>query len=246
MTPTRFRSGGRALDPVRRRRMFAGLGARRGERPRRVRHPPATPPGPWCESSRPVPEGLAGSAGTGASSGSWPRWWVRRGLRPLDLPLDVQGTAFQSGSGALRRIPAYATVTYREIARRRAEGRPSSRAACAERLAVAIPCHRVVRSDGALGYRWGVERKRALLAGGRVVTAGNGHPGEGLEVAQPFRRLLSVWRRGADVGQRGPRLVGPFSGPALRGVHPRPGRDYQMVSGAWRPRTESRGLSLTR
>ena len=86
----------------------------------------------------------------------------------LDLPLDVRGTAFQQRVWrALRRIPAGATASYADIARR--IGSPKSvRAvaqACAENaLAVAIPCHRVVRSDGGLsGYRWGVERKRALL-----------------------------------------------------------------------------------
>lgn len=87
----------------------------------------------------------------------------------LDLPLDIGGTAFQQRVWtALRAIPPGRTATYAEIAR--AIGAPAAvRAvalACgANRLAVAIPCHRVVRSDGALsGYRWGVARKRALLA----------------------------------------------------------------------------------
>ena len=86
----------------------------------------------------------------------------------LDLPLDVRGTAFQQRVWqALRDIPAGATATYSEIAGR--IGAPKAvRAvaqACASNgLAVAIPCHRVVRNDGALaGYRWGVQRKRALL-----------------------------------------------------------------------------------
>jgi AraC family transcriptional regulator of adaptative response/methylated-DNA-[protein]-cysteine methyltransferase len=86
----------------------------------------------------------------------------------LDLPLDVRGTAFQQRVWqALREIPAGATVTYGEIAAR--IGAPRSvravAGACAANpLAVAIPCHRVVRTDGTLsGYRWGVERKRALL-----------------------------------------------------------------------------------
>jgi AraC family transcriptional regulator, regulatory protein of adaptative response / methylated-DNA-[protein]-cysteine methyltransferase len=67
----------------------------------------------------------------------------------------------------LREIPAGSTVSYREIARR--IGAPSSiravaHACAANPLAIAIPCHRVVRSDGGLaGYRWGVERKQALL-----------------------------------------------------------------------------------
>lgn len=87
----------------------------------------------------------------------------------LDLPLDIRGTAFQQRVWeALRRVPAGETVSYAEIAARIGSPR-SVRAvaqACASNtLAVAIPCHRVVRSDGALsGYRWGVERKRELLA----------------------------------------------------------------------------------
>ncbi|WP_232628840.1 bifunctional DNA-binding transcriptional regulator/O6-methylguanine-DNA methyltransferase Ada [Methylobacterium sp. Leaf118] len=88
--------------------------------------------------------------------------------RAHDLPLDIGGTAFQQRVWeALRRIPAGTTASYAEIAR--AIGEPASvRAvamACgANRIAVAIPCHRVVRSDGALsGYRWGVARKAALL-----------------------------------------------------------------------------------
>jgi AraC family transcriptional regulator of adaptative response/methylated-DNA-[protein]-cysteine methyltransferase len=89
--------------------------------------------------------------------------------RGLDLPLDLEGTAFQRRVWrALRAIPAGATASYTDIARRIAAPR-SSRAvaqACgANPVALAIPCHRVVRNDGALsGYRWGVARKRALLA----------------------------------------------------------------------------------
>jgi AraC family transcriptional regulator of adaptative response/methylated-DNA-[protein]-cysteine methyltransferase len=87
----------------------------------------------------------------------------------LDLPLDVRGTAFQQRVWqALRKIPAGATASYSDIARR--IGAPKSvravaQACAANAIALAIPCHRVVRNDGALsGYRWGVERKRALLA----------------------------------------------------------------------------------
>ena len=87
----------------------------------------------------------------------------------LDLPLDIRGTAFQQRVWeALCKVPAGETVSYAEIAAR--VGNPKSvravaQACAANRLAVAIPCHRVVRSDGALsGYRWGVERKQALLA----------------------------------------------------------------------------------
>ena len=86
----------------------------------------------------------------------------------LDLPLDMRGTAFQQRVWqALREIPVGSTASYLDIARR--IGAPKSvravaRACGANALAVAIPCHRVVRSDGGLsGYRWGVERKRALL-----------------------------------------------------------------------------------
>jgi AraC family transcriptional regulator of adaptative response/methylated-DNA-[protein]-cysteine methyltransferase len=86
----------------------------------------------------------------------------------LDLPLDVRGTAFQERVWqALREIPLGSTASYAEIAQR--IGAPTSMRAVAQacganRLAVAIPCHRVVRSDGNLsGYRWGVERKRQLL-----------------------------------------------------------------------------------
>jgi AraC family transcriptional regulator, regulatory protein of adaptative response / methylated-DNA-[protein]-cysteine methyltransferase len=86
----------------------------------------------------------------------------------LNLPLDVRGTAFQQRVWqALQEIPAGATVSYAEIARR--IGAPKAvravAGACtANNLAVAIPCHRVVRTDGSLsGYAWGVERKRVLL-----------------------------------------------------------------------------------
>ncbi|HLK40523.1 MAG TPA: bifunctional DNA-binding transcriptional regulator/O6-methylguanine-DNA methyltransferase Ada [Polyangiaceae bacterium] len=92
--------------------------------------------------------------------------------RPADgaaLPLDVRGTAFQERVWkALGRIPAGKTMSYAELAR--AVGAPGSaravaRACAANPVAVAIPCHRVVRTDGnAAGYRWGVERKRVLLA----------------------------------------------------------------------------------
>jgi AraC family transcriptional regulator, regulatory protein of adaptative response / methylated-DNA-[protein]-cysteine methyltransferase len=89
-------------------------------------------------------------------------------VNDLKLPLDVRGTAFQQKVWqALRKIPAGSTASYTEIARR--IGAPQSaravaQACAANALAVAVPCHRVVRSDGALsGYRWGIARKRALL-----------------------------------------------------------------------------------
>lgn len=86
----------------------------------------------------------------------------------LDLPLDVQGTAFQRRVWqALTDIPAGSTASYSEIAARIGSPkavRAVAQACAANGLAVAIPCHRVVRNDGGLsGYRWGVERKRALL-----------------------------------------------------------------------------------
>lgn len=86
----------------------------------------------------------------------------------LDLPLDIRGTGFQERVWrALQAIPAGATRSYGEIAR--AIGRPGAaravgRAVAANRLAVAIPCHRAVPAAGGTGgYRWGSERKRALL-----------------------------------------------------------------------------------
>jgi AraC family transcriptional regulator, regulatory protein of adaptative response / methylated-DNA-[protein]-cysteine methyltransferase len=93
---------------------------------------------------------------------------VDKGAQPFDLPLDIRGTAFQRRVWeVLRTIPAGQTASYREVARR--VGSPQAvravASACAANpLAVAIPCHRVISSDGALaGYRWGIERKRWLL-----------------------------------------------------------------------------------
>ena len=93
---------------------------------------------------------------------------VEEPLRGADLPLDVRGTAFQRRVWqALRRIPVGETASYADIARR--IGQPSATRAVAQAcganaLALAIPCHRVVRTDGGLaGYRWGIERKRVLL-----------------------------------------------------------------------------------
>jgi AraC family transcriptional regulator of adaptative response/methylated-DNA-[protein]-cysteine methyltransferase len=105
---------------------------------------------------------------------SFERWvaqvvgFVEQPRLGLDLPLDVRGTAFQQRVWqALQKIPAGTTASYSEIAQR--IGAPKSvravaGACAANALAVAIPCHRVVRTDGGLsGYRWGVARKRALL-----------------------------------------------------------------------------------
>ncbi len=87
----------------------------------------------------------------------------------LDLPLDIRGTAFQHRVWqALRKIPAGETASYAEIARRIGApkaARAVARACAKNAIAVAIPCHRVVCTDGAIsGYRWGTARKRALLA----------------------------------------------------------------------------------
>ena len=87
----------------------------------------------------------------------------------LDLPLDIRGTAFQQRVWrALQDIPVGRTVSYAELARRIGSPkavRAVAGACAANSIAVAIPCHRVVRNDGSLsGYAWGVDRKRALIA----------------------------------------------------------------------------------
>ncbi|WP_374829241.1 bifunctional DNA-binding transcriptional regulator/O6-methylguanine-DNA methyltransferase Ada [Paenochrobactrum pullorum] len=93
---------------------------------------------------------------------------IENPAQKFELPLDIQGTVFQQKVWqALRNIPSGKTTSYSDLANR--IGQPSaSRAvagACgANKIAVIIPCHRVIRNDGGLsGYRWGVERKRALL-----------------------------------------------------------------------------------
>jgi len=103
--------------------------------------------------------------------GAWARAVVDR-LRPRpaasEIPLDIRGTAFQRRVWEeLRRIPAGQTRTYSEIARR--IGRPEAvravaRACATNSISVVVPCHRVVGKNGSLtGYRWGIERKQALL-----------------------------------------------------------------------------------
>ena len=86
----------------------------------------------------------------------------------LDLPLDIRGTAFQQRVWqALREIPAGKTLGYSQLAQK--IGKPKAvravaSACAANKIAVAIPCHRIVRNDGALsGYRWGLARKASLL-----------------------------------------------------------------------------------
>jgi len=102
--------------------------------------------------------------------------WVARTIAYIDwpeglfqLPLDVQGTAFQQKVwAALRDIPLGETATYAEVAQfvdRPSATRAVANACGANPVAVAVPCHRVCRADGGLGgYRWGVERKRLLLS----------------------------------------------------------------------------------
>lgn len=107
-----------------------------------------------------------------AALAAWAERVVRFVTRPaeqLDLPLDIRGTAFQAQVWrALQKIPPGSTATYTEVAA--ALGRPQAvravaQACASNKLAVLVPCHRVVRNDGELaGYRWGIERKRALLA----------------------------------------------------------------------------------
>jgi AraC family transcriptional regulator of adaptative response/methylated-DNA-[protein]-cysteine methyltransferase len=94
--------------------------------------------------------------------------FVERPHRDAELPLDIGGTVFQQRVWrALQAIPPGTTATYSEIAER--IGSPKSvravaQACAANAIAIVIPCHRVVRSDGSLsGYRWGIERKRVLL-----------------------------------------------------------------------------------
>jgi AraC family transcriptional regulator of adaptative response/methylated-DNA-[protein]-cysteine methyltransferase len=94
--------------------------------------------------------------------------YVEQPSRGLDLPLDVRGTAFQQRVWqALRAIPAGERQSYAQVAARLGEphaARAVAQACSANPLAVAIPCHRVVRTDGALsGYRWGLARKQVLL-----------------------------------------------------------------------------------
>jgi AraC family transcriptional regulator, regulatory protein of adaptative response / methylated-DNA-[protein]-cysteine methyltransferase len=86
----------------------------------------------------------------------------------VDLPLDIRGTPFQQKVwAALRAIPAGVTTTYSALTGCIGElkaVRAVASACAANKLAVVIPCHRVLRTDGSLsGYRWGMQRKRALI-----------------------------------------------------------------------------------
>jgi AraC family transcriptional regulator of adaptative response/methylated-DNA-[protein]-cysteine methyltransferase len=112
----------------------------------------------------------------------------------LDLPLDIRGTAFQQRVWqALRRVPPGHTVSYAELARRigaPASARAVAQACAANALAVAVPCHRVVRTDGSLsGYRWGIERKRRLLQRERKAEVTEMHPARHDHTPQEERRI---------------------------------------------------------
>ncbi|HKM36811.1 MAG TPA: methylated-DNA--[protein]-cysteine S-methyltransferase [Thiopseudomonas sp.] len=90
-------------------------------------------------------------------------------LTPLDFPLDIHGSDFQKSVWAvLQTIPVGQTLSYSEVAERLGKpkaARAVANACAANPLALVIPCHRILRADGGIsGYRWGVERKRALLA----------------------------------------------------------------------------------
>lgn len=102
--------------------------------------------------------------------------YLRMPAGSLDLPLDVQGTAFQQQVWqVLRSVPAGETTTYGQVARK--IGKPNAvravaRAIASNHLAVAIPCHRVIGTDGKLhGYRWGLQRKQQLLEREREANA---------------------------------------------------------------------------
>ena len=172
MTPGRGGAAARARRSALYGRDRARLGAGRGDRARhlhdRARRRSRRAWRPRCgNASRPPrswPTTPSSRTGPNGSCGSSPR-----PIANLDLPLDIRGTAFQARVWrALQKIPLGRTATYTEIAA--ALGQPKAvravAAACAaNKLALLVPCHRVIRSDGDLaGYRWGLERKRALLA----------------------------------------------------------------------------------
>lgn len=95
--------------------------------------------------------------------------FIDRPAEDLDLPLDLRGTSLERQVWeTLRKVPVGTTVSYAELARRTggASTAQTVAAACAANpIALAVPCHRVIRSDGSIaGYRWGVARKRALIA----------------------------------------------------------------------------------
>jgi AraC family transcriptional regulator of adaptative response/methylated-DNA-[protein]-cysteine methyltransferase len=117
-----------------------------------------------------------------AADGALSRWlaaavaFVERPAAPLELPLDIRGTAFQQRVWrALQSVPPGETTSYGALAEtigRPGAARAVARACATNPVALAIPCHRVVQEDGSAGgYRWGVRRKRALLERERAVAA---------------------------------------------------------------------------
>ncbi len=103
--------------------------------------------------------------------------------KSIDFPMDIQGTAFQQRIWQqLAKIPAGHTATYTEIATKIGQPlavRAVANACAANKLAVLIPCHRVIRADGSLGgYRWGLERKSSLLAKESLAVEGVKSPGK--------------------------------------------------------------------
>ena len=126
--------------------------------------------------------------------------FIEAPAKAFDLPLDIHGTAFQRRVwAALGEIRAGSTVSYAEIARRIGEPksvRAVAGAIAANKIAVAIPCHRVLHRDGSLsGFRWGVERKRALLDREAAVKAPHraafgGPPAKPERSGAPDRRRL--------------------------------------------------------
>ena len=180
MTPTEFRAGGSG-NVIRFAVGECSLGADpgRGDGQGRLRHRPRRRSRPrWCAACRTVFRTRGWSVATPPSSNSSPRWsgFVDAPAQGLDLPLDIRGTAFQRRVwDAIRGIPAGSTASYSEIARR--IGAPkavrSVAQACASNaIAVAIPCHRVVRTDGsALGLPLGrCAQARPAGAGGEGMT----------------------------------------------------------------------------
>src|SRR5262249_33702776 len=119
--------------------------------------------------------------------------FVEAPAQGLDLPLDIRGTAFQQRVWkAIRDIPAGATASYRDLAKRLGApkaGRAGAQACAANGIAAAIPCHGVGRTDGSTsGYRWGVARKRALLTREKAVCPGYLPPSASLRLPPPQAR----------------------------------------------------------
>ena len=173
MTPNQFRAGAPDAEiKFADRRKLARPGADRRERQGRLRHSVRRR---RLTVLRATSSGNSRGRGSSSDDPAFEQLtakvigFVEDPRRDLDLPLDIRGTAFQRRVWeALRRIPLGTTATYADIAK--AIGAPKAvravgRACGSNPIALAIPCHRVVGSNGSLtGYRGGIERKRALLA----------------------------------------------------------------------------------